>query len=432
MSLLFKNCDILLREDGAYRTLRGFLGVREGKIDYIGAERPAAVYDEEKAMEGKLLMPGLINCHNHSPMVLLRGIGSGLPLQEWLFNAIFPIEDRLIPEDITAASRLALLEMIAGGTTSFSDMYFFPHKTAEVVAEAGVRANLNRCVQCFDPNQRVEDVHQIPESLALFNEWHGAADDRIRIDFCIHAEYTCKPHVVEAYSALCREKGGRMHLHLSETEREVQECIERYGKTPVEWFNDLGTFDRPVTAAHCVAVRESDIAIMREKGVGVIHNPSSNMKLGSGFAPVRRFLDEGINVALGTDGAASNNNLNMFEEMHLAALMHCGYHNDPTQIKAAEILDMATINGAKMQGRDDVGVLEVGKKADIVALDLDRPHLYPNFDTPALLTCAAQAADVVMTMVDGRILYENGEFKTLDREKVFFEARETVKRLYNK
>ena len=431
MSILLEHCDLLLRgEDGVYSTMRGFLGVRGNTIDYIGAERPAEAYDEHKNMEHKLLMPGLINCHNHSPMVLLRGVGSGLPLQEWLFDRVFPIEDRLVPADIAAGSRLALLEMIAGGTTSFSDMYFFPAETVAAVEEAGVKVNLNRCVQCFDENQTVEQNTQIPQSVELFERYHNAANGRIRIDFSIHAEYTCKPHIVRAYSELCKEYGGRMHIHLSETPREVDECVARYGKSPAAWFEELGTLDSPTAAAHCVAVSGEDIAILKRHGVSVVHNPTSNLKLGSGFAPVRELLDAGINVALGTDGAASNNNLDLFEEMHLAAIMHCGYHRDPTVIRAAEVLDMATVNGAKLQGRDDTGVLAVGKKADLIALDLDRPHLYPNFDTPALLTCAAHASDVVMTMVDGKILYENGEYKTLDREKVLYEARAAVRRLY--
>ena len=433
MGILFENCDLLLRgEDGGYSTLHGFLGVRGDTIDYIGTEKPTGEYEEHKSMEHKLLMPGLINCHNHSPMVLLRGVGSGLPLREWLFDKVFPIEDRLVPEDIAAGSRLAILEMLASGTTSFSDMYFFPAETVAAVAEAGMKANISRCVQCFDENQTVEQNTQIPESLALFEKYHGAADGRIHIDFSIHAEYTCKSHIVKAYSDLCREKGGRMHIHLAETAREQRECIERYGKTPTEWFESLGTFDSPTAAAHCVAVTERDMDILKAHGVSVIHNPTSNLKLGSGFAPIRQMMDKGINVTLGTDGTASNNNLNMFEEMHLAEIMHDGYHNDPTLISTQEVLDMATVNGAKLQGRDDTGVLAVGKKADIIAIDLSKPHLYPNFDTPALLTCSAQAGDVCMTMVDGNILYENGEFKTLDENKVRADMERAVERLYRK
>mgnify|MGYP001529253405 FL=1 len=192
MRTLLKGADILLRKENGYETLHGaYLGVDEAKIDYIGEEKPEKAYDLEKDMSGRLLAPGLINCHSHIAMTLMRGIGSGLPLQDWLFKAIFPIEDKLVREDIAAASRFALIEMIAGGTTSFSDMYFFPEETVWAVEEAGIKANLNRCVQCFDENQTVEQNTQIPESLALFEKYHGAADGRIHIDFSIHAEYTC-------------------------------------------------------------------------------------------------------------------------------------------------------------------------------------------------------------------------------------------------
>ena len=433
MRTLLSGADILLRGANGYETLRGaYLGVDGASIDYIGAQRPAAAYDREKDMRGKLLMPGLINCHSHIAMTLMRGVGSGLPLQDWLFKSIFPIEDRLVRADVAAASRFALLEMIAGGTTSFSDMYFFPEETVWAVEEAGVKANLNRCVQCFDESQSVEQNTQIPESLALFEQYHGAAGGRVRIDFSVHAEYTCKSHIVKAYSDLCRERGGRMHIHLSETAREQRECVERYGKTPAEWFEALGTFDSPTAAAHCVFVTEGDMDILKAHGVSVIHNPTSNLKLGSGFAPVRAMMDRGINVTLGTDGTASNNNLNMFEEMHLAAIIHDGYHHDPTHITSTEVLDMATVNGAKLQGRGDTGALAVGKRADIIALDLSKPHLYPDFDTAALITCSAQAGDVCMTMVDGRILYENGEFLTLDVGRVRADMERAVARLYGK
>ena len=271
MSILFENCDLLLRgEDGGYSTLHGFLGVRGDTIDYIGTEKPTGEYEEHKSMEHKLLMPGLINCHNHSPMVLLRGVGSGLPLREWLFDKVFPIEDRLVPADIAAGSRLAILEMLASGTTSFSDMYFFPAETVAAVAEAGMKANISRCVQCFDENQTVEQNTQIPQSVELFEKYHNAENGRIRIDFSIHAEYTCKPHIVRAYSELCKAHGGRMHIHLSETQREVDECIARYGKSPVAWFEELGTLDSPTAAAHCVAVSDEDIAILKRYGVNVI------------------------------------------------------------------------------------------------------------------------------------------------------------------
>ena len=431
MKLLLKNCDILAADGGGYRWLKNaYLGIDGSVIDYIGESRPAAPYDREKDMSGRLLAPGLINCHGHTAMTLLRGVGSDLPLQEWLFEKMMPIEDKFTARDIQVGNALALLEMISTGTTSYSDMYFHADTAVESAVAAGIKANLCRPNQCFNPEETYAQNTRAKESIQLFKDCNGMADGRVLIDFSIHAEYTNFPHIVEAYSADCKALGGRMHIHLSETKKEHDECVAKYGKTPARWFNDLGTFDSPTFAAHCVWVTEEDMALMREKGVNPVHNPTSNMKLGSGFAPIPRMLELGLNVALGTDGAASNNNLNMMEEMHLAAVLHNGFTHDPTLMKPAQVLNMATRNGARLQGRGDTGSLEVGKKADIIAIDLTRPHLFPNVDPLALMTYSAQGSDVVMTMVDGRILYENGEFLTLDADRILHAAKTCVDRLY--
>ena len=431
MKLLLKNCDILAADGGGYRWLKNaYLGIDGSVIDYIGESRPAAPYDREKDMSGRLLAPGLINCHGHTAMTLLRGVGSDLPLQEWLFEKMMPIEDKFTARDIQVGNALALLEMISTGTTSYSDMYFHADTAVENAVAAGIKANLCRPNQCFNKEETYAQNTRAQESIQLFKACNGMADGRILIDFAIHAEYTNFPHIVEAYSADCKALGGRMHIHLSETKKEHDECVAKYGKTPARWFNDLGTFDSPTFAAHCVWVTEEDMALMKEKGVSPVHNPTSNMKLGSGFAPIPRMLELGLNVALGTDGAASNNNLNMMEEMHLAAVLHNGFTQDPTLMKPAQVLNMATRNGARLQGRGDTGALEVGKKADIIAIDLTRPHLFPNIDPLALMTYSAQGSDVVMTMVDGRILYENGEFLTLDADRILHAAKTCVDRLY--
>ena len=431
MKLLLKHCDILVSQGTGFRCLENaYLGVDGDSIDYIGTDKPPVSYDTEKDMSGRLLLPGLINCHGHSPMVLLRGVGSDLSLQEWLFGKIMPIEDKLTAEDIKIGNQLALLEMISTGTTSYSDMYFEPQTAVENALACGIKANISRPVQCFDKDESYGENFRAKESIQLFKDFHGAGDGRVRIDFSVHAEYTCFEHIVGPYSADCKALGGRMHIHLSETKKEHDECVEKYGKTPARWFYDLGTFDSPTAAAHCVFVTEEDMALMLEKGVSPIHNPTSNMKLGSGFAPIQRMLDLGLNVTLGTDGAASNNNLNMMEELHLAAVLHNGYHRDPTILKPAELLAMATRSGAKLQGREDTGELAVGKKADLIALDLTKPHMVPNLDPLALAVYSAQGSDVAMTMVDGNILYENGEFLTLDAEKILYDAKAAVKRLY--
>lgn len=431
MKTLFKNADILLYENGIYNVIKSaFLAVDGERISYIGKSKPDGNFDTVKDMSGKLLMSGFYNCHNHCPMVLLRGVGSDLPLNEWLFNKVFPIEDKLTADEIYTGTNLALLEMLASGTVSFSDMYFEPQVTAKAVADAGMKANLTRPVQSFDPTEEPKDSFRIAQSLELYDSWNNAADGRILIDFSIHAEYTCTEKIARAYSEECNKRGGLMHIHLSETVKEHNECKEKYGKTPTLWFNDLGAFDSKAFAAHCVTLEDSDMEIILAKNVNVVHNPTSNMKLGSGFSRVQKMLDMGINVALGTDGAASNNNLDMMEELHLASIIHNGYNQDATIMNADTVIRMATLNGAKLQGRDDCGELKVGNRADIIAISLDRPHLRPIIDEKALITYSAQSSDVCMTMVDGKILYENGDYLTLDKEKIYYDIEKAVKKLY--
>ncbi len=428
MKTLFVNADILTEENGVYTTLKkGYLGIEDDTITYIGTEKPQGDYDTVKDFSGKMLIPGLINGHTHSPMTLLRGVGSDQPLQVWLYDYMFPREDKLRAQDIRVGTELALLEMLSTGTTSFTDMYNYTEETVEACLRAGIKANLCRPMQEFDPNGKPEDNFRIRESLELFRQYHGAGDDRIRIDFSIHAEYTSTEAAVRYYSELCEENHGRMHLHLSETKSEHEECKARHGGlTPAEYFRECGTFRSPTAAAHCVWVTEGDMDIMAEYGVTAIHNPSSNMKLGSGFAPVEKFLSKGVNLSLGTDGAASNNNLNMFEELHLASVIHNGYLIDPTVMKPQTTLAMATRTGAIQQGREDTGALLTGKKADIVAIDLCRPHLFPNPDPLATLCYSAQGSDVYMTMVNGKVLYENGQFLTLDAERILALAAEST------
>ena len=430
MKILFKNADILLKGEKFDVLENAFLAVDGDKISYIGSEEPADNFDEIKDMSGKMLIPGLINCHNHCPMVLLRGVGSDLPLQQWLFDTVFPIEDKLTAEEIKAGSELALLEMISGGTVSFSDMYFEPEMTIEAVARSGMKANITRPVQSFDPNETPDQSYRMKEAIELYDKYNDSFDGRVLIDFCIHAEYTCTETIARAFIEKVNERKGNLHIHLSETKNEHDECVAKYGKTPAEWFDSLGGFDSSAFAAHCVWLTDSDMELFRRKNVNVVHNPTSNMKLASGFAPIQRMLDMGINVALGTDGASSNNNLDMLEEMHIASIIHNGYNLDATVMNADTVLKMATVNGAKVQRRENCGELKVGNKADIVAISLDAPHMVPALDKKALLTYSAQSSDVVMTMADGKILYENGEYKTLDREKIYFDVKKAVEKLY--
>lgn len=428
--VLLKNCSALLREANGYTHIKNaYMGIAGDTIAHIGSERPAGDWTE-KDMHGALLIPGLINTHAHAAMTLLRGLGSGLPLDRWLHEAIFPVEDRMSAADIAAGNALAQMEMLATGTTSYSDMYFALETEAELCQTSGMKVNLGRPIMGFDDDEGAEQSARVRESLELFDTWHGRENGRIRVDFAIHAEYTCREKLAREYAAIGKARGARMHLHLSETRKEHEACKARHGKTPAEWFCNLGVFELPTAAAHCVTVEDRDIEILKAHGVSAVHNPSSNLKLGSGFMRLPALLKAGLNVGIGTDGTASNDNLNLLEEMHLAALIHNGYAMDPTAVCAADILDMATRNGAKLQGREDTGVLAVGKKADIAAINMDAPHLIPSFDPLSTLLYAAQGSDVCMTMADGKILYENGEYKTIDAERVRFEVDAALKRLY--
>lgn len=430
-SLLLHNCTALV-DDGANGYIRmknANIGIAGDTIAYLD-NRPPAGHWERKDMHGALVFPGLVNGHTHAAMTLLRGHGSGLPLDRWLNEAIFPIEDRMTVEDMHAGNLLAQLEMLRTGTTSYSDMYFLLDDEAEICLQTGMKVNLGRPITCFDPNESAADSARAKESLALFDRWHGKAAGRIRVDFSIHAEYTCQERIAREYAEWGRERGARMHLHLSETVKEHEACKAKYGKTPTEWFRDLGVLDLPTAAAHCVTVEDGDIDILKQYGVSPVHNPSSNLKLGSGFMRLPKLLAAGLNVGLGTDGAASNDNLDMIEEMHLAALIHNGYSADPTAIRAEDVLNMATRNGARLQGRDDTGSIAVGKKADLAAIRMDAPHLVPSFDPLTTLVYSAQGSDVCMTMVDGQILYENGEYKRIDVDRVKHCVRRALNRLY--
>ncbi|MBR3768883.1 MAG: amidohydrolase [Clostridia bacterium] len=432
MKTLFKNATIINFINENINVIKnGFLSVEGEYITYVGSDLPEGNFDVIKDMKGNILMPGIYNCHTHTPMVLLRGVGSDLPLDKWLFEKIFPIEDKLTAEDIEAGSYLALMEMVSSGAVSFSDMYFEPERTCEAAGLAGLKANISRPVQCFDPNENPTDSYRIKQSLSLFDNFNKAYNERILIDFCIHAEYTCDEKTTRYYSELCKEKQGNLHIHLSETLKEHNECIAKYKKTPTEWFASLGAFDSRAFAAHCVALSDEDMDILKAHNVSIVHNPTSNMKLGSGFAPIEKFISKGINVTIGTDGAASNNNLDMLEEMHLASVIHNGFSQDATLMSADTIIKMATLNGAKLQGREKCGNLLPGFKADIVAISLDAPNMVPCLDAPALIVYSAGRSDVLMTMCDGKILYENGEYLTIDKEKVYYDVRKAVERLYN-
>jgi len=431
MKTLFEEASILsYGKDGFTIIENGYLGIENDLIIYLSENKPEVSYDVNKNMSGKLLSPSLINGHGHSPMTLLRGVGGGLTLERWLKEAIWPIEDKLDAQSVRVGARLAIMEMIAAGTTCFSDMYCLNEGTIEEICTAKVKSNQTRPILSNDSEESLAENKAYREFKSLYDSFDGYDDGRILIDFSIHAEYTITEKMTREYARLCNESNGHMHIHLSETSKEHQGCRKKYGKTPTEWFSATGVFDSSCQAAHCVVVEDGDIDILAEKGVSVVHNPTSNLILGSGFAPIPALLERGVNITLGTDGAASNNNLNMFEEMHIASIIHKGYHSNPAMMNPKTLMEMVTVNAAKMMRRSDIGTLEVGKKADIIAVELDRPHLIPNLDLLSLMVYSMQASDVVMTMVDGEIVYENGNFYTIDAEKVRFDVKNALGKLY--
>ncbi len=421
MSILFKNADILVRREGKIDFLRSaYLGVEGAYIDYVSEKAPEKKYSETKDMSGKLLIPGLVNAHTHTPMTLLRGVGSGLPLQRWLFEKVFPIEDKMTESDVIIGAQFAILEMLAGGTVCYQDMYWDYSALAPMVLESGIKVNAGAVLQMNDPGaQWAKDFFErrFAATERFFKDFNNAGDGRIHANMQIHSEYLTVDESLERCSDLAHRYGMEVHTHISETRLEHEECIQRHNETPIAHFERMGLLDTGAVCAHCVWVTDDDLEIMADKGAAFVHNPTSNLKLGSGIAPVKRAFEKGVNVALGTDGTASNNNLNMFEEMHIASLLQNGANCDALALSPQQAFDMATINGYRALHREDSGELAEGKRADIAALDMDKPHLLPDADTLALLVYSAQSSDVCMSMADGRILYENGEYKTIDAEK---------------
>lgn len=402
------------------------VAVEGAYITAIGADLPAAAEDKLIDGRGDLMLPGFVNTHCHAAMTLFRGYGEDLPLSRWLNERIFPAEDRLTNESVYWGSLLAIAEMIRNGITSFSDMYFFCADTARAVLESGIKANLSRSLVSFADGIKLAEDDRFKEAVALADEFHGAGEGRIKVDFSVHAEYTNRPDYCAAVGEYAAAHGFGMQIHLSETEDEHNACIERHGKTPAAFFADLGVFAAPTTAAHCVWVTDADIEILRTHGVTAAHNPTSNLKLGSGVMPLRKLLDGGVNVALGTDGAASNNTLDILRELRLAAILHKGVNRRADITTAAEMLPLATENGAKAQGRADCGRIAVGARADLILLDLSAPHNMPVYDLDATVAYSAEAADVRLTMVDGRILFADGAYTSIDIDRLRHEAGRVI------
>jgi 5-methylthioadenosine/S-adenosylhomocysteine deaminase len=397
------------------------LAVAGDKIVGVGSAPPGFVANRVLEGHDRIVLPGLINTHTHLSMTLMRNYADDLAFWPWLLERIKPLEDHLIPEDVRIGARLGLAELIRGGTTCFHDMYFHLDEVADEVASAGLRARL--CGALFDNSGRGEQL--LRAAVDLHDQWHGRANGRVTVGLAPHSAYLCSAPYLQEILREAKRLACGLHVHVAETEREVAESRQRYGRTPVQQLAELGCFAVPTVAAHGIYVDDADCRLLREGRVSVAHNPGSNLKLANGIAPVQMLLEQGINVSLGTDGAASNNNLNLFEEMHLAALLQKWLRRDAEALPAREVLRMATIRGAEALGLESsIGSLEVGKQADVIIVDAAQPHLAPRHDPVALLVYSAQAADVCTVLVDGEILMEDRVLTTLDEDSLLALATE--------
>ncbi len=368
---------------------------------------------------GKLLMPGLINTHTHVAMTLMRNLADDIPLMEWLHERVWPFESRLGAEEIGIGARLGIAEMLLAGTTTFVDMYWHEAAVARAARDMGARAVL---CPCFLDGERMTGFERdLPETLAVC-----AGNDRLSVRVAPHAAYSCSAENLRRGVDLAREHGLGLTVHISETLDEQRIIRERHGCTPTEYLRDMGIFEVPTIAAHCVHVTDGDMEILRSHGVTVAHNPQSNMKLASGAAPVSKMLARGLSVSLGTDGASSNNDLDMWDEMRSASMLGKLTAGDPAVMSAYEVLRMATADGARaigMEGR--LGIIAEGALADLVMMDIEKPHWYPRNDLMGALIYSAKAGDVDTVFVDGRMVVSGGKMVDFDLEETM-QAAEKV------
>ncbi|MEA4923417.1 MAG: amidohydrolase [Eubacteriaceae bacterium] len=417
-NIMILNSDFIIQKDM-------YVTVKDDTIEYIGNKRPEGDHGREYDGRGKLLMPGFVNAHAHSPMTLMRGYGENMALQQWLNDRIFPFEAKLDGNAVYWGTMLAMAESVGNGIVSTTDMYYFTDDMVRAVLESGAKNNISRSITNFGD----EDIFHMAagrEMKKAFEDHHMAGNGRVRIDMSLHAEYTTTPKTVDQLAEYTKSIGAHQHVHVSETKTEHEECKQRHGMTPVEYLAAHGLFDVPTTAAHCVWIEGDDYDILKEKGVTAAVNPISNMKLASGVCNVQALIDRGINVAIGTDSVSSNNSLDFLEEMKVFAIAGKEHYNNPIAVTPTETLRAATLGGALSQGRTDCGMIKEGYKADLTVLDVSGPNMHPVHEMINNVVYSANAGNVSMTMADGRVLYENGEYKTIDIEKTIYNVEKAT------
>lgn len=431
MNIRLYNARILTMQEGE-QIFEGEIWIRDDRILYVGDGKnvdgvydelkiPCLIWDREVDCEKNLLMPGFKNAHTHSGMTVLRSYADDLPLKDWLNKQVFPVEAKLTAEDICELTKLAVLEYLTSGITAVFDMYLTPESIARAFDEMGMR-----CVQ-------VGAVNNFSQSLELVEEMYQKLNQKSSLQsymLGVHAEYTCSPELLKGIAALAHKYKAPVFTHLSETEEEVAGCRERYGVTPLKYLDGLGIFDYGGGGYHCVHVTEEEIGIMKAKGLYAVTNPGSNAKLASGIAPISDFLKAGIPVAIGTDGPASNNCLDMFREMFLVTGLAKLKQKDASAVDAMEVLKMATVNGALAMGLRDADILAAGKLADIIMIDLMQPNMQPINNIPKNIVYSGSKSNVAMTMIGGKILYEKGRFFLAEQpEDIYRKAGQIKERL---
>ena len=408
--LSFKN-DMNITDDEVW--------VDGSKIVFVGKNFDGKA-DREIDLKGNLLMPSFKNAHTHSAMTFARSLADDLPLQPWLYDMIFPMEAKLTGEDIYHLSKLAFLEYLTSGITACFDMYYFPEDMARASVDFGFRT-----IMTCGLNNFKESIEKLEEYYNKFNSY----DELISYKLGFHAEYTTSKELMERISGLAEKYHAPVFMHSSETENEVKECIQRYSKTPTALFDELGLFNYGGGSYHSVWVDNNDLEIYKKHGVYAVINPGSNSKLASGIAPVSKMMDKGIHLAIGTDGPSSNNALDMFREMYLLAATQKLNDKDAASTDANKILEIATVGGAKCMGLDDCDTIDVGKTADLIVIDLSRPNMQPINNITKNIVYSGSKENVKLTMINGRILYENGEFVDTDVEEIYYNAQKITDRI---
>ena len=423
--ILIENCTVL-PTDGRDIIEDGLIATKENIITYAGPKRKAPKIEAEKTIDaaGMVATPGLINCHTHLAMTLFRGVAEDQPLQRWLTEAIWPLEAKLRPQDIYYASLLGCLEMIKSGTTCFADMYFHEETVAEAVQKAGLRAVLAPgLLETLDQDLAEETLKQ---TVRLARRYHRP-ESTIRIQLGPHAVYTCSLDFLKRVRKTATQHKIGIHIHLAESKEMASQIEKEHGQTETQLLESIGFLGPDILAAHCIHLNQEDMQTLAKHDVKIVYNPVANMKLAQGTAKIPDLQKLGITVSLGTDGPASNNTLDMLQNMKVAALLQKAHYRDPTVLPAKTVLEMATVNAAKALGLErTIGSLEPGKKADIALIDFNKPHLTPQHNPYVNIVYSAIGSDVHTLIVDGKVLMANREVKTLDEAEIIESARETA------